>query len=204
VIVLRSRRAIGPQQVRLGAVRWLAVVVLGAAALAGCGGQAAAPGTPAGQAASSDPSGSAGAGDTSPSDSAQPAAASLPDSCTLLTAADLDAVTKALGGTPDGGAVRTTAKKTDVGPAVEQHSTCHYVRDGAGGMQFDLDVMTQAEYDTLDDFETPKPIAGLGDAAAVYGVRPAVRVGALGALIANTQGTTDQAIELLKIVATKL
>lgn len=165
--------------------------------LAGCASPAA-PASGAGTEATT--SAGAGAGESSPA----AAAASLPDSCTLLTADDIQAVNRTLGNPTGSGELTVTPTTTSVGPAVDQHSACHYVLGGVGGAQFDLDVMTRAEYETLDDFESPSPVSGLGDEAAVHGVRPAVRVGAIGALIADNQGSTEQGIELLRIVASKL
>jgi hypothetical protein len=178
-------------------------VSLAVLALSGCASPAAPDGPVSGAggvSSSTSPSADEGARETSPA----AAAASLPDSCTLLTADDIQAVNRTLGNPTGSGELTVTPTTTGVGPAVDQHSACHYVLGGVGGAQFDLDVMTRAEYESLDDFESPSPVSGLGDEAAVHGVRPAVRVGAVGALIADNQGTTEQGIELLRIVASKL
>ncbi|MDQ1724759.1 MAG: hypothetical protein QOG52_1787 [Frankiaceae bacterium] len=131
------------------------------------------------------------------------------DACTLLTPADFAAATTANDATQyptSTYTLRTESVKTDVGPAVDQHSACTYHYTGAPGYtgQFTLDVMTVAEYKSLATFDKPKPIAGLGDEAAVFGSRPAVLKGNHGALIANSQGTVAFATEILRVVAPKL
>jgi hypothetical protein len=131
------------------------------------------------------------------------------DACTLLTPADFAAATTANDATQyptSTYTLRTEKVKTDVGPAVEQHSACTYHYSGAPGYtgEFTLDVMTVAEYKSLGTFDKPKPIAGLGDEAAVFGSRPAVLKGNHGALIANSQGTIAFATEILRVVAPKL
>jgi hypothetical protein len=64
--------------------------------------------------------------------------------------------------------------------------------------------MTAAEYQGLGMFEKGKPIAGLGDEAAVYGERPAVRRGDRGALIANSSSTIAFGKEILQVLVSRL
>lgn len=131
------------------------------------------------------------------------------DSCTLLTPADFSAATTAVLASmypASTYALRTVPTKTDVGPAVEQHSACTYHFTGNPGTtgEITLDVMTAAEYRSLANFDPPKPIGGLGDEAAVFGVRPAVRHGDRGALIANSSGSIAFATALLRSFAPRL
>jgi hypothetical protein len=128
------------------------------------------------------------------------------DACTLLTVADFAAATDKVqpSDQPPSSYTLTTEKtKTDVGPAVDQHSACTYHFSGNPGAsgELTLDVMTSAEYHSLGTFDTAKPITGLGDEAAVYGDRPAFLLGNRGALIANSSSSIAFGTELLRRLA---
>jgi len=128
------------------------------------------------------------------------------DACTLLTAADFAAATNKVqpsGFSPSKYTLTTEKTTTDVSAAVEQHSACTYHFSGEPGDtgELTLDVMTAAEYHSLGTFEPGKPIAGLGDEAAVFGERPAFLLGNRGALIANSSSTIAFGTELLRNLA---
>ena len=104
------------------------------------------------------------------------------DACSLLTPVDFATATDKVqpqGFPASSYTLRTQKVKTDVSPAVDQHSACTYYFSGKPGAsgEITLDVMTAAEFKHLGDFEKGKPIAELGDEAAVYGTRPAARRG---------------------------
>jgi hypothetical protein len=129
------------------------------------------------------------------------------DACTLLTAKDFATATDKVqpaGSPPSQYTVTTKAAKTDVSPAVDQHSACtyHYTGNPGSGGELTLDVMTASEYHSLGTLEQGKPISGLGDEAAVYGERPAFLKGNKGALIANSQSSKAFGTELLRSLAT--
>jgi hypothetical protein len=129
------------------------------------------------------------------------------DACTLLTAKDFATATDKVqpaGSPPSKYTVTTTAVKTDVSAAVDQHSACtyHYTGNPGSGGEVTLDVMTASEYHLLGTLDQGKPISGLGDEAAVYGERPAFLKGNKGALIANSQSTKAFGTELLRSLAT--
>lgn len=183
---------------------WL---VAGLSVLTACGGSAGGTvtGATTSNALASAPTDSASAGGA---DTTTSASLGSLNACTLLTAADFETVDAKLdpGGAAPKISIRTEQTKTDVGPAVDQHRACIYHFSGDPGVsgELTLDVMTSAEYKTLDDFLTPKPIAGLGDEAAVFGERPAVRVGDRAALIANSSTMRNYGIEVLRVVAPRL
>jgi hypothetical protein len=131
------------------------------------------------------------------------------DACSLLTSVDFATATDNVqpkGFPPSSYTLRTRKVKTDVSPAVDQHSACTYYFSGHPGAsgEITLDVMTAAEYKTLGQFEKGKPIAGLGDEAAVYGQRPALRRGERGAVIANSSSSIAFGKEILRAVAPRL
>ena len=181
---------------------WLLLTCSVLIASAGCGGSA----TKAGNAA---PPATSSSASTSLADrTAGPALAGV-DSCTLLTPADFAAATAAVlvSQYPSSTyTLRTVPTKTDVGPAVEQHSACTYHFTGNPGTvgEITLDVMTAAEYKTLGLYDTPKPISNLGDEAAVFGTRPAFLKGPHAALIANSSGSVAFATALLRSLAPRL
>jgi hypothetical protein len=182
------------------------VLTIGLLALAGCGGSSTKTASPSAPSDGASPS--AEASDASSPGSGSTALGSI-DSCTLLTPADFTAATNAVASATSPNSVytlRTTPTKTDVGPAVEQHSACTYHFSGNPGIsgEITLDVMTASEYKSLATFDHPKPISGLGDEAAVFGERPAVLKGNHGALIANASTQKDFAIALLRALAPRL
>jgi hypothetical protein len=129
------------------------------------------------------------------------------DACTLLTPDDFATATDKVqpaGFPPAKYTITTKVAKTDLSPAVDQHSACTYGYTGNPGDsgEITLDVMTASEYRLLGTVDQGKPIAGLGDEAAVYGERPAFRKGNKGALIANSQSTLAFGKELLRSLAT--
>ena len=197
-----------------------AALLVGSLALSGCGGSSSKVSSPAtsalppsssaadtSSAPATDASSSADASDTA----SAPAVAGLAgvDACTLLTPADFTAATTAFNPTQyptSTYTLKTVPTKTDVGPAVDQHSACTYHFTGAPGYtgEFTLDVMTVAEYKSLGTIDSPKPIAGLGDEAAIFGERPAVLKGSHGALIANSQGSKAFSTAILRVLVPKL
>jgi hypothetical protein len=187
-------------------IRLAVLLLAGMLGAAGCGGgstKAAVSATP-----STDASPTADASATPSTGSASTTLSGV-DSCTLLTPADFSAATAAVLASQyptSTYTLRTVPTKTDVGPAVEQHSACTYHFTGNPGTngEITLDVMTAAEYKTLATFDTPKPITGLGDEAAVFGTRPAVHKGDRGALIANSSGSIAFATALLRSLAPRL
>ena len=185
---------------------WLLLTCSALIASAGCGGSA----TKAGNAV---PPATTSSASTSPADkTASPGAGSAlagVDSCTLLTTADFTAATAAILASQYPSStytLRTVPTKTDVGPAVDQHSACIYHFTGNPGTvgEITLDVMTAAEYKTLGLYDTPKPISNLGDEAAVFGTRPAFLKGPHAALIANSSGSVAFATALLRSLAPHL
>ena len=131
------------------------------------------------------------------------------DACSLLTSVDFATATDNVQPKdfpPSSYTLRTLKVKTDVSPAVDQHSACTYYFSGSPGAsgEITLDVMTAAEYKTLGAFEKGKPIDGLGDEAAVYGERPAVRRGDRGALIANSSSSVAFGKEILRVLVSRL
>jgi hypothetical protein len=131
------------------------------------------------------------------------------DACSLLTPVDFATATDKVQpkGFPASSYTLSTQKvKTDVSPAVDQHSACTYHFSGHPGAsgEITLDVMTAAEYKNLGEFERGKPIGELGDEAAVYGERPAVRRGDRGALIANSSSSIAFGKEILRILVPRL
>jgi len=187
-----------PQQRPAG---WLLLTCTGLIASAGCGGS---------------PTNAGNAPPPATSSSADATASSAPgaglagvDSCTLLTPADFTAATAAVLASQYPSStytLRTVPIKTDVGPAVDQHSACTYHFTGNPGTtgEITLDVMTAAEYKTLGTYDTPKPISNLGDEAAVFGTRPAFLKGSHAALIANSSGSIAFATALLRSLAPRL
>jgi hypothetical protein len=131
------------------------------------------------------------------------------DACSLLTPADFATATDKVqpkGFPASSYTLRTQKVKTDVSPAVDQHSACTYYfagHPGASG-EITVDVMTAAEFEHLGDFEKGKPIAELGDEAAVYGARPAARRGDRGALIANSSSSIAFGKEILRVLVPRL
>jgi hypothetical protein len=131
------------------------------------------------------------------------------DACSLLTPADFATATDRVqpkGFPASSYTLRTQKVKTDVSPAVDQHSACTYFFSGHPGAsgEITLDVMTAAEFEHLGDFEKGKPIAALGDEAAVYGERPAARRGNRGALIANSSSSIAFGKEILRVLIPRL
>jgi hypothetical protein len=129
------------------------------------------------------------------------------DACTLLTTDDFATATDKVqpaGSPPSKYTLTTTAVKTDVSAAVDQHSACtyHYTGNPGSGGELTLDVMTASEYKSLGTLDQGKPLSGIGDEAAVYGDRPAFRKGKKGALIANSQSSKAFGTELLRSLAT--
>ncbi|MDB6088140.1 MAG: hypothetical protein JWN85_924, partial [Gammaproteobacteria bacterium] len=183
-------------------VRLRAVIIGGMLGLAACGSGSS--GSKPVAAASTDGSLSESAATTGNSTSLAGV-----DACSLLTPVDFAAATDKVQSKDFPASqytLSTQQVKTDVSPAVEQHSACTYHFSGHPGAsgEITLDVMTAAEYKGLGTFEKGKPIAGLGDEAAVYGERPAVRRGDRGALIANSSSTTAFGKEILRIVVSRL
>ena len=128
------------------------------------------------------------------------------DACTALTPADFATATdkvQAAGRPASSYTLKTEKTKTDVSAAVDQHAACTYHFSGNPGDsgELTLDVMTAAEYHQLGQFETGKPIAGLGDEAAVYGERPAFLKGQRGVVIANSSSSIAFGKELLRSLA---
>jgi hypothetical protein len=178
-------------------------LIIGLLALVGCGGSSSKTGSTFVQPAGSSPSADA-SGKGAPS-----TVLGAVDSCTLLKPADFTAATTAVESAQDpisAYTFTTTPTKTDVGPAVEQHSACTYHFSGKPGItgEITLDVMTAAEYKSLGTIDTPRPISGLGDEAGVYGERPAFLKGNHGALIANASTNKDFGIALLRALAPRL
>jgi hypothetical protein len=131
------------------------------------------------------------------------------DACSLLTPVDFATATDKVQpkGFPASSYTLSTQKvKTDVSPAFDQHSACTYHFSGHPGAsgEITLDVMTAAEFKHLGDFEKGKPIAELGDEAAVYGERPAARRGDRGALIANSSSSIAFGKEILRVLVPRL
>jgi hypothetical protein len=131
------------------------------------------------------------------------------DACSLLTPVDFATATdkvQSKGFPASSYTLRTKKVKTDVSPAVDQHSACTYYFSGHPGAsgEITLDVMTAAEFKHLGDFEKGKPIAELGDEAAVYGERPAARRGDRGALIANSSSSIAFGKEILRVLVPRL
>jgi hypothetical protein len=131
------------------------------------------------------------------------------DACSLLTPVDFATATDKVQPKdflPSSYTLRTQKVKTDVSPAVDQHSACTYYFSGHPGAsgEITLDVMTAAEFKHLGDFEKGKPIAELGDEAAVYGERPAARRGDRGALIANSSSSIAFGKEILRVLVPRL
>lgn len=128
------------------------------------------------------------------------------DACTLLAPADFAAATdkiQAAGRPPTEYTLTTEKTTTDVSAAVDQHSACTYHFSGHPGDtgELTLDVMTAAEYHLLGQLDKGKPLAGLGDEAAVYGERPAYLKGQRGVLIANSSSSIAFGTELLRSLA---
>lgn len=147
--------------------------------------------------------------DSPPLESAATTSLGEVDACSLLTPTDFATATDKVQPKdfPASSYTLSTQKvKTDVSPAVDQHSACTYHFSGHPGAsgEITLDVMTAAEYKSLGMFEKGKPIAGLGDEAAVYGERPAVRRGDRGALIANSSSTIAFGKEILQVLVSRL
>ena len=168
---------------------------------AGCGGGSSKPASAAAPTASSQPS-----TDTSSTDAGGSSLGSV-DACAQLTPADFAAATDKVqpAGFPRSTyTLRTQKTKTDVSPAVDQHAACEYFFSGNPGAsgQLTLDVMTASEYHLLGQFDKAKPIAGLGDEAAVYGERPAFLKGQRGVVIANSSSSRAFGTELLRSLAT--
>jgi hypothetical protein len=131
------------------------------------------------------------------------------DACSLLTPVDFATATDKVqpkGFPASSYTLSTQTVKTDVSPAFDQHSACTYHFSGHPGAsgEITLDVMTAAEYKNLGEFERGKPIGELGDEAAVYGERPAVRRGDRGALIANSSSSIAFGKELLRVLVSRL
>jgi hypothetical protein len=131
------------------------------------------------------------------------------DACSLLTPADFATATDKVqpkGFPASSYTLRTKKVNTDVSPAVDQHSACTYYFSGHPGAsgEITLDVMTAAEYKRLSEFVRVKPIGELGDEAAVYGERPAVRRGDRGALIANSSSSIAFGKEILRVLVSRL
>lgn len=171
----------------------------------GCGGGSSKPASAAApaaaQGASSQPATAAGSTDTGG------ASLGSVDACTELTAADFAAATdkvQAAGRPPSAYTLTTEKTKTDVSAAIEQHAACtyHFTGNPGDSGELTLDVMTPAEYHLLGQFDKAKPIAGLGDEAAVYGERPAFLKGQRGVVIANSSSTIAFGKELLRSLAT--
>jgi hypothetical protein len=191
-----------PQQRQAG---WLLLTCTGLIAGAGCGGSA----TRAGNAPPPATTSSASATADATASSGTGAGLAGVDSCTLLTPADFTAATAAVLASQYPSStytLRTVPTKTDVGPAVDQHSACTYHFTGSPGTtgEITLDVMTAAEYKTLGTYDTPKMISNLGDEAAVFGTRPAFLKGSHAALIANSSGSIAFATALLRSLAPHL
>ena len=201
--------------------RWLAGVVASAMiGLSACSAssKAAAPASaPAvSSPASGQPTTTADTSAASPADSSSAAvdspsavgggALGAVDACTLLTAADFAAATDKVQPAdlpPSAYSLRTVKAVTDVSANVDQHSACTYHFSGKPGAsgELTLDVMTAAEYHSLGQLETGKPIDGLGDEAAVFGERPAFLKGPRGVEIANSSSTIAFGKALLRALA---
>ncbi|MDB6084832.1 MAG: hypothetical protein JWN43_2713, partial [Gammaproteobacteria bacterium] len=178
------------------------LAISGMLSLAGCGSGSA--GNKLGAAAAMD---SPAPGDTAKT--SMSTSLGVVDACSLLTPVDFATATDKVqpkGFPPSSYKLRTQKVKTDVSPAVDQHSACTYYFSGNPGAsgEITLDVMTAAEFKHLGDFEKGKPIAELGDEAAVYGERPAVRRGDRGALIANSSSSIAFGKEILRVLVPRL
>ena len=184
---------------------WVLLTCAGLIASAGCGGSATKTGN------TKPPATTSSASTTADVTAGSGAGAGLAgvDSCTLLTPADFTAATAAVLASQYPSSTYTLRKvptKTDVGPAVDQHSACTYHFTGNPGTtgEITLDVMTAAEYKTLRTYDTSKPISNLADEAAVFGTRPAFLKGSHAALIANSSGSIAFATALLRSLAPHL
>ena len=201
-----------PHRMSLSAPPRTALLLAAALALAGCSSSPAKTATVSAPFTAQSTATSGGDASTTPKTSAATSGSSAlgaVDACTLLKPADFTAATTATAAGQYPSSVytlKTEPTKTDVGPAVDQHSACIYHFAGKPGYsnQLTLDVMTATEYQGLSQFDKPKPVSGLGDEAGVFGDRPAFRKGDHGYLIANSQGSTAFSVALLKALATHL
>jgi hypothetical protein len=193
-MLTRQRKNLSKIDLRLRSV----LAVGGILGLAACGGGSSGKAAAAPLTDSSTPS--------SDASSSNSGALGAVDACTLLKPADFAAATDKVqpSGFPASNYTLTTeTTKTDVSAKADEHAACTYHFSGNPGAsgELTLDIMTSSEYHGLGQFETGKPIAGLGDEAAVYGERPAFLRGGRGAVIANSSSSIAFGTELLRQLA---